>query len=319
MKLVTTQRLPEADIRRIVPDIDFVHEPEQEAFLRAAVDADIVIATYGGTFGMDFEALLRSAKRVRWIHTSAAGVERLLTPEFLARDIALTCGKGHAAGTLLAEHAFALIFALTRGVYISARLKAWDKGPKIRQSVSELRGRTMGLVGFGGVGVALARRAIAFEMKVLAVRRTPSAATIEGATVWGMDRFDELLAHSDVVVVSVPLTPLTRGMFSRGAFDKMKPSAILVNVGRGEVVDTAALIEALRAGKLRGAGLDVFEQEPLPSDSPLWSMENVALTPHLAGHSLDRPVRNQQTILENLRRFVDGQPLLSAVDRVSGY
>ena len=319
MKIVTAQRLPEDLIRSIVPDVELVHVTGADALLDAAADADAVIGSFGVATGADFEALLRKAKRVRWIHTSRAGVDNLLIPEFVSRDIVLTCGKGHGAGRLLAEHAFALILARTRAIAVCARLKTWGENAPLRKIVFEIGGKTMGLVGYGGVGVALARRALAFEMNVLAVRRTPSAATADGVTVWGIERFDELLAQSDVVVVSVPLTPATRGMFNRRAFEKMKPGAILVNVGRGEVVDTAALITALREGRLGGAGLDVFEQEPLPDDSPLWGMENVVITPHLAGASTERAERNRETILENIRRFVDGRPLLGAVDKSTGY
>ncbi|MFH1604184.1 MAG: D-2-hydroxyacid dehydrogenase [Pseudomonadota bacterium] len=319
MKLVTMQRLSEEAVRNIVPEIELVQVAGEEALLGASADADIVIGSFGVASGANFERLLQVAKRVRWIHTSRAGVDNLLTPEFLARDIILTCGKGYAAGRLLAEHAFALILARTRAVAVCARLKTWGENAPLRKIVFELGGKTMGLVGFGGVGTALARRAIGFEMNVLAVKRTPSAQAIDGVAVWGMDRFDELLARSDVVVVSVPLTSATKGMFGRSAFSKMKPGAILVNVGRGEVVDTAALIDALREGRLGGAGLDVFEQEPLPDDSPLWAMENVVITPHLSGASTERAARNLETILENIRRFVEGRPLLSAVDTTTGY
>lgn len=319
MKIVTTQRLPEEIVRNIVPGVELVHVTGEEALLRASADADIVIAGFGGAARANFAHFLEVAKRVRWIHTSRAGVDNLLCPELQSRNIALTCGKGHAAGPLLAEHAFALILALTRGVALCVRTRTWGTGATARKTVAELGGKTMGLVGFGGVGMALARRAMAFDMKVLAVRRNPSADVIDGATVWGIDRLDELLGRSDIVVVSVPLTPGTKGMFNRRAFDKMKPGAMLVNVGRGEVVDTAALIDALRDGRLARAALDVFEQEPLPDDSPLWDMENVVVTPHLAGHSPERAVRNLETIVENIRRFAEGRPLLSAVDQTTGY
>lgn len=317
MKLVTTQRLPQETIRNISPDIEIVQVTGEEALLRAAPDADVIIGGFGGSSGAQFERLVRAAGRVRWIHTSSAGVDPLLCPEFLSRDIVLTCGKGHAVGTLLAEHAFALTLALTRGIASCARMKAWGRNSGAGRGVSELRGRTMGIVGFGGVGLALARRARAFDMDVVAVKRTPSDGAPEGVTLWG--RLNDLLARSDIVVITVPLTEETRGLFDRKTFERMKPTAILVNVGRGEVVDTAALIDALRDNKIAGAGLDVFEQEPLPDDSPLWGMENVVITPHIAGNSPDRSGRNLETVLENLRRFIQGQPLIGVVDKIAGY
>ncbi len=319
MKLVTTGALPEDAIRAISPDIEIVRAAGEEALLRAVSDADAILGGFGGNAGGTFERVVRAAKRVRWIHTSSAGVDPLLCPELLSRDIVLTCGKGHAVGTLLAEHAFALLLSLTRNIAVCARQKTWGRNTSVGRGVTELRGKTMGIVGFGGVGVALTRRARAFEMDVLAVRRTPSAETPEGATVWGVNRFDDLLARADAVVITVPLTPDTKGMFNRRAFDRMKPGAVLINVGRGEVVETSALVDALKGGRLAGAGLDVFDQEPLPDDSPLWGMDNAVITPHIAGNSPDRGGRNLETVLENLRRFVNGQPLLGVVDRAAGY
>lgn len=319
MKLVTTHRLPEDAVRAISPDIEILQVAGEEALLRAAPDADAIIGGFGGSSGAQFERLVRAAKRVRWIHTSSAGVDPLFCPDFVSRDIVLTCAKGHAVGTLLAEHAFALVLALTRGIAVCARMKTWGRNSRAGRGVSELRGKTLGIVGFGGVGLALARRARAFDMDVVAVRRTPSDDAPEGVAVWGTDRLNDLLACSDAVVLTVPLTRETKGMFDRPAFERMKPTAILVNVGRGEVVDIEALIDALRNNRIAGAGLDVFEQEPLPDDSPLWDMENVVITPHIAGNSPDRAGRNLETVLENLRRFVQGRPLIGVVDKTAGY
>lgn len=319
MKLVTTHRLPEDAVRAISPDIEILQVSGEEALLRAAPDADVIIGGFGGSSGPQFERVLRAAKRVRWVHTSSAGVDPLLCPDLLTRDIVLTCAKGHAVGTLLAEHAFALLLALTRGIATCARMRTWGRNSGAGRGVSELRGKTMGIVGFGGVGLALARRARAFDMDVVAVRRTPSDDAPEGVAVWGADRLHDLLTRSDAVVLTVPLTRKTKGMFDRRAFERMKPTAILVNVGRGEVVDTAALIDALRNRRIAGAGLDVFEQEPLPDDSPLWDTENVVITPHIAGNSPDRAGRNLEAVLENLRRFVQGRPLIGVVDKAAGY
>lgn len=195
-------------------------------------------------------------------------------------------------------------------------------GPEspIAGDVFELGGKTMGLVGFGGVGRHLARMARGFNMKVVAVRRSPGTAdSDDGTTVWGADRFHEMLSVSDVVVVSVPDLPATRAMFDAEAFRTMKNRAILIAVGRGKTVDTDALVDALNAGEIGGAGLDVVDPEPLPDDHPLWQMDNVIITSHNAGTSPERGERNRALVLENLKRFVAGQPLLNRVDCDAGY
>lgn len=315
MKLVTLQKLDEAAVRSVVPDIEFVQSSRDE-LLDVVTDADILIGSPGNVW----ESVLNVAPKLRWVHVSSAGVDRLVCPAFLNSDVTLTCAKGDVVGPLLAEHAFALMLGLTRGIAYCVRDGRWNRHDgDAGKKVFEVGGKTMGLVGFGGVGQHLARMAQAFDMDVIALRRQVVGDEPEGVTVWGTERFDDLLAESDVVVVSVPDTPETRGMFDADAFKKMKSSAFLITVGRGNTVDTDALVDALKNGEIGGAGLDVVDPEPLPDEHPLWQMRNVIITPHIAGNAPERAGRNQNLVLENLKRFAQGEPLTSAVDKTAGY
>ena len=315
LKLITLQTIEEEAVRAIVPDIEIVHV-DRTGVAAEARDADILI----GNPGDRWPRILKEAPRLKWVHVGSAGVESLLVPEFHASRVTLTCAKGDVAGPVLAEHAFALILGLSRGIGECARVDKWiGSDSPVAGGVFELGGKTLGLVGFGGVGRHLVRMARGFNMEVVAVRRSPGDSGVGGVTVWGADRFHDLLEVSDVVVVSVPDVPATRSMFDAEAFRRMKNHALLITVGRGKTVDTAALAAALRAGEIGGAGLDVVDPEPLPDDHPLWQMDNVIITSHNAGTSPERGARNQALILENLKRFAAGQPLLNTVDREAGY
>jgi phosphoglycerate dehydrogenase-like enzyme len=189
----------------------------------------------------------------------------------------------------------------------------------MRRKEVELDGLTMGIVGFGGTGRAMARRAVAFGMRVLAVDEWPVPPSDGVNEVWLSDRLPELLAASDVVAICCPLSPKTRNLFDDRAFDQMKRGAFLVNVTRGEIMDGDALVRALRDGRCAGAGLDVAPQEPLPAAHPLWQLDNVVMTPHTAGASQLRASRNLERFCDNLRRVQVGEPLLGIVDKQLGY
>jgi phosphoglycerate dehydrogenase-like enzyme len=290
-----------------------------EEFVAAAADAEVALGSYGGGQGAAFQRLLRTAPRLRWVHTSSAGVDPLLVPEFMESDVILTCGKGEVVGSLLAEHAFALMLCLTRSIALAIREGHWDRGGKASRSPYEVRGKTLGIVGFGGTGRELARRAAAFDMRVLAVKRSPAAAPPELAALWTYDRLPDLLAESDVVVLTVPLTEDTNGMIGEPELRAMKRTSLLITVGRGETVQMEPLVRALTEGWIGGAGLDVLPEEPLPDDSPLWKLPNVVITPHSAGNSPQRAVRNMELVLKNMERFLRGEPLLNVVEREAGY
>jgi phosphoglycerate dehydrogenase-like enzyme len=283
----------------------------REAQLQAIEDADIA-------FGAITEDVFRNARRLRWIQSVGAGVDRYLTPTFAESSVILTSEKG-LVGTHLAEHAFAHLLALTRGIATALRERRWDARFPIRAAAWELTGRTMGVIGMGGTGVEVARRAHAFGMRVVATDPEPVEQPPFVAALWTPDRFHDLLGESDAVVITCPLTRDTRGMFDDAAFRAMQRHAILVNVSRGEIMAMEPLIAALRGGLIAGAGLDVTPQEPLPPDNPLWSMENVIITFHTAGASPYRGDRIVGRFRRNLARFLADEPLEGVIDKHKGY
>lgn len=278
-----------------------------------AADAEVIL-------GIVPKALFEAAPNLKWVHAIASGVDMFLYPEFVESDVLLTSEKG-LVGEHLADHGFGLLLMLTRQLAAALRYGAdsWNHRPEMRFQEIELTGATMGLFGFGGTGRAMARRAAAFGMNCLAVDRDPVPTSPEVIEVWGLNRFDELLSASDVVSVCCPLTAETRDLFGEKVFAAMKNTAFLVNVTRGEVMVEDALIEALQTGQIRGAALDVAPREPLPDDSPLWSLPNVVMTPHTAGASQFRAKRNIDRFIRNLERLVRDEPLEGPIDKNLGY
>lgn len=269
--------------------------------------------------GVVSPSILRRAAALRWVHLFAAGVERFLLPDLIAAPIEITCERGlHSPA--VADHAMALLLGLSRGLAASAcgrrgRTSSGAPGPALR----ELAGKTAVIVGFGGIGRAIAERARGFGLEIVAVARAAAAPPAGVSRVLGRDRLDEALALADVLFVAVPLTQATLGMFDAAALSRLPRGALVINVGRGPVIDTDALTRALAGGHLGGAGLDVSDPEPLPADHPLWGREDVLITPHVAGLS-DRVLeRRVERVADNLRRFAAGAPLLGRVDRAEGY
>ena len=296
----------------------------------AGPDADVVVSDLDGAanqvtdatvvFGPMPRRLFAVAYELRWVQAIASGVDGYLYPEFVDSDVKLTSEKG-LVGEHLSDHAFGLLLMLTRQLATAHRYgpESWQHRVEMRQREFELTGLTMGIFGFGGTGRATARRAAAFGMSSIAVDRDPVASSPEVTEVWGLDRFDDLLEESDVLSVCCPLTSQTRDLFDARAFARMKPTAILVNVTRGEVMVEDDLINALESGQIAGAALDVAPREPLPADSALWSLPNVVMTPHTAGASQFRAGRNVDRFVENLRRFQAGEPLEGLIDKSLGY
>lgn len=276
-------------------------------------DADVVLGTVS-------PAMFAAAEKLRWVHAIASGVDAYLFDEFKNSEVVLTCEKG-LVGEHLADHAFGLLLMLTRQLAAAAHLgpDAWNHRWELRAKEVELTGATMGVFGFGGTGRAVARRAAAFGMRVLALDRDPVPTSPEVEEVLDPDGFDDLLAASDVLSVCCPLTVETRGLFDFRAFRRMRSNAILVNVTRGEVVVEEDLVRALIAGAIRGAALDVVPREPLPPDSPLWGLPQVVMTPHTAGASQFRAARNLDRFVGNLERLRRGEPLRGVVDKQLGY
>jgi phosphoglycerate dehydrogenase-like enzyme len=312
----------------VIPEVS---EPQLQAVEAAAREAGLEVVVAGThlsqmtaiedadiAFGAITEEIFRNARRLRWIQSVGAGVDRYLTPLFAESDVVLTSEKG-LVGPHLAEHAFAHLLALTRGINTALRERRWDARFPIRAAAWELTGRTMGVIGIGGTGIEVARRAHAFGMRVIATDPEPVEQPSFVEAVWAPEKLHHLLGESDAVVVTCPLTAQSRAMFDEAAFQAMQRHAILVNVSRGEIVAMDPLIDALRRGLIAGAGLDVTPQEPLPPNNPLWSMENVIITFHTAGASPYRGNRIVDRFRRNLARFQAGQPLEGVIDKHKGY
>lgn len=298
-------------IEAVSEQLHIIEAQNSAEALRNIGDTDIVFGGFNRT-------LFENAKQLKWVQVLSAGVDGLLFPEFVQSDVVLTSAKGFV-GPHLADQAWALILGLLRGIGRSVRERTWDNRMSIRLATWELSERTLGIVGLGGTGIDVARRAQGFDMRVIAADPEAVAAPSFVHEVWQMDRFHELLAQSDVVAICAPLTPETHGMFDDAAFQAMQSHALLVNVTRGKIVDGPALHRALNNGSIGGAGLDVTPEEPLPADSPLWDMPNVIITPHVAGGS---PIRLDRTVglfCDNLERLLVGKPLLSVIDKAKGY
>ncbi|MGI9254073.1 MAG: D-2-hydroxyacid dehydrogenase, partial [Thermomicrobiales bacterium] len=219
------------------------------------------------------------------------------------------------------EHTFAMLFALTRFMpqcWDQQQARVWDRTGMYRRA-REMYGSTMGIIGYGAIGRAIAKRAAAFDMALLAVDANPVAPDGSVSDVWPISRLSELMAQSDVVVVTAPLTPETHHMLDAEAIGVMKPTAYLIVVSRGGIVDEQALADALRAGRIAGAATDVTEIEPTPQDSPLWEAPNFILTPHMAGASTEKERRCVEVLKENMLRFHRGEPLINLVDKRRGY
>lgn len=298
-------------IEAVSEQLHIIEAQNSAEALRNIGDTDVVFGGFNRT-------LFENAKQLKWVQVLSAGVDGLLFPEFVQSDVVLTSAKGFV-GPHLADQAWALILGLLRGIGRSVRERTWDNRMSIRLATWELSERTLGIVGLGGTGIDVARRAQGFDMRIIAVDPEIVDAPSFVHEVWQMDRFHELLAQSDVVAICAPLTPETHGMFNDAAFQAMQSHALLVNVTRGKIVDGPALLRALNNGSIGGAGLDVTPEEPLPTDSPLWDMPNVIITPHVAGGS---PIRLDRTVglfCDNLERILVGKPLLSIIDKKKGY
>lgn len=264
-----------------------------------------------------------TAGRVRWVHSTAAGVGHMLFPELVESSIVVTNARGLHARSM-AEHVLGVMLAFTRRLHVSRDMqnaRRWTQAELWRGSPSfgELEGATLGIVGFGRIGQAVGAAARSFGMHVVAVRRRPQADPAPAHEQWGPGRLGEMLERADWVVLAAPHTPETDRLLGAAEIARMKPGARLVNIARGALVDEAALVDALQSGRLAGAALDVMETEPLPPGSPLWSMPEVIVTPHTSGVGPRFWERNREQFAGNLRRFLAGEPLENVVDKRSGY
>ena len=293
-------------------EIFVVPSTQPEVISRHARDADIMVG-----FPMMLEKVIGEAKNLKWIHSFSAGVDKLLTPEIVASPVLVSNSAGiHAIP--IAEHIIAFMLLFTKRFYdtfAAQQNRTWDR----RDDMEELHGKTVLIVGLGHIGRQAAKLVHCFGAHVIATNRELENKPEFVDEVKSPEQLDEMLPLADFVVLSVPHTRETHHMFNAEKFKKMKPSAVLINIGRGGVVNESDLIAALEQKTIQGVALDVTEVEPLPSDSPLWGMENVILTPHHSGISKEYMRRAIERFCLNLQAFLESKPLPNLVDKKRGY
>jgi D-2-hydroxyacid dehydrogenase (NADP+) len=312
MKVVYTPRLPKGARERIAgrfSDVELVElSHDDPGFSQELCDAGVLA-------GWAPPLLLSSCKSLRWFQLGSAGADGFVgsVPE----TVCLTNASG-VFDVAMAEHAFALMLALARGVDSMVRAQAearWEKG--VRRG--ELFAAQLTIVGLGRVGTAIAQRAKAFGMRVVGVKRRPSQPPACVDRLITLDELDKVLPSTDHLMLVLPSSPQTRHILDARRLELLPRHACLYNLGRGTAVDEAALAKVLSESKLAGAGLDVFEREPLPPESPLWGLQNVIVSPHLGGRTSRYPELFFELFFENLTRFLAGEPLFNQVDRAFGY
>jgi phosphoglycerate dehydrogenase-like enzyme len=308
-----------AKIREAAGSARVLNAATEEAAREEIPDADAFL-------GKITPPLLAAARNLRWVQAFTASLEHYVFPALVTHPCLLTNMRG-LFSDVIADHVFGYILCFARNLHVYLRRQRegrWapvggdmDQQPfatgastvtPIDRAHVHLADATLGVVGMGAIGSEVARRGRAFGMRVLGVDPVSPDA-------WPLDRLDDLLAESDYVVICAPHTPDTQGMFHRGRLRTMKRTAVLINIGRGAIVPLADLTAALEAREIAGAALDVFETEPLPPDHPLWKREDVILTPHIAAASVRIAERHLATLLDNVRRFTRGEPLLNVVNK----
>ena len=317
--LITDAHLGEAFIEQLraeFPDVDFIAPATEQEQIAQAADADLICGWPSSV------AVIEAAVRLRWIHCPGTGIDKIMAdlPSLADSDVVLTNARGPHANPM-ADHVLWMMLSLShkgRRMADDQRLRRWDTD-KYSHSFVELSGATMGILALGDIGMAVARRAYGFDMDVYAVDINPVAAPPQVREVWGLDRLDDLMAMSDWFVVTAPLTAESRGLIDRRRIGLLKPAASVIVISRGGIVDEDALADALRQGRLAGAGIDATAIEPLPQESPLWDLDNVVLSPHASALTPQMYEGRRQIFRENLRRFLSNQPFLYVCDKRAGF
>ena len=304
-------------LKSLPPETKIVVGDKPEAFSKEDRAAAKVVL-FNGSLGPILQKIYSDLPNVEWLHCLSAGLDAVLTPEMIQIPIPLTNSRGVYARSLSE-------FALAGMLYFAKNLNRMRQAQRAHKweqfDIEELHGHVLGIVGYGEIGRRTAERAKPFGMQVHILRRRPELAAGDPLVdrVYGGGELDSLLAASDYLLVSAPLTAETRGMLGADQLARMKSSAVLINLGRGPVVVEAALVDALRQETIRGAVLDVFDQEPLPAGHPFYSLENVLLSPHCADHTATWMEEAIQLFFENLELFRAGKPLKNLTDKRSGY
>jgi len=309
----TWAAMPSADaLRSALPDDRIVAAEGDD--LRPAADAD---AAFGGFSSERLRAVLAGGPKLRWIHTFSAGVDRHVPELATYERVTLTNNTG-AYDVPIAEHVIAMIFAAAKRVpeHLAAQARSeWQR----EVPHQEVRGATLVILGLGSIGTELAGLAAGLGMRVIGVRRDASRPAPGVERVVPPEQLADVARDADYLAITAALTPQTKGMVSAALLRGLKPTAWVINIARGPIVDEAALIEALNEKRIGGAALDVFDTEPLPKSSPLWTLDNAILTPHVSNSSPRVRDRSLALVIENVRRFKAGEPLLNVVDRALGY
>ncbi len=300
-----------------------------------AAEAEAAMPGAEALLGKITPAMLARADRLRWVQAFTVSLEHYIFPALVEHPAQLTNMRG-LFGDVIADQVMGYVICFARNLHTYIRNQVehrWETvgdessrvnnaaGPGVVNAMDQatlfLPSSVMGIVGLGAIGAEIARRALAFGITVRAVDRYPDRVPApQGVeSVWGLDRLDDLLSTSDFVVIAAPHTPETERLFDANVIGKMKSSGYLINIGRGAIVVLDDLVKALQTRQIAGAALDVFEVEPLPADHPLWTFPNVILTPHTAGYSTAIAGRHFATLLDNVRRFTRGEPLLNVVDK----
>jgi phosphoglycerate dehydrogenase-like enzyme len=304
-------------LKPLPPDVKIVVGNTPESFSKEA-RAEAKVVLFNGSLGPVLQKIYPDLPRVEWLHCLSAGLDAVLTPEMVQISTPLTNSRGVYARSLSE-------FALAGMLYFAKNLNRMREAQRAQKweqfDIEELHGKVLGIVGYGEIGRRTAERAKPFGMRVHILRRRPELAAGDSLVdrVYGSADLDSLLAASDYLLVSAPLTGETRGMVGAAQLSQMKSSAVLINLGRGPVVMETALVDALGQKKIRGAVLDVFDQEPLPAGHPFYSLDNVLLSPHCADHTATWMEEAMQLFLENLELFRAGKPLKNVTDKRSGY
>jgi phosphoglycerate dehydrogenase-like enzyme len=302
----------------IAPGIRVLIGDQPEFVERCAPEAHVLVVA-GGRWDA-FQTAFRLAKNLKWVHCLWAGVERLLIPEFVKSPVPLTNGRGVFSGGL-AEFVVASMLFFSKDLRRMLRNQAQGRWAPFE--VEELNQAVLGIIGYGETGRTCAKLARSLGMRIVASRRRPELSPADPYvdTFYSGDHLVDLIRMSDYLLITAPLTSATRGLIGEGELRAMKKTGVLINVGRGPIVVESALITALTGKWIKGAALDVFDQEPLPTGHPLYALDNVLLSPHCADHTLNAGSRISAArfFVENLDRFVNGEPLRNIVDKAAGY